>query len=333
MGFLSSCLLLLPYITKLHRTCTLKLISFSRCLLAQLAAGVWLWASLAARAPPQPHRSSSRWPVRILHSRPTRLTTTPHAQPHRHQATKEEEERGLCLPAWKDGKCSGKGVGACGLGHDDAAGVRMCVWCLLLLCPPPPPFPLTHTHTYTQPLRLEIKKKLTARSDRIKSVDLHPTEVRARRRGEGRGHVLHVCFAAFDCVSKHSHLCSLIMHHTYIHQHSHGSSLRSTRATSLSGTTRPGYVLLLCMPPSLPPSLLPVHGLSISLQPSLLLYVVSGTAGSPSVPLPPLPPSLPPSVPFFRRWSSPSRSATCPCAAPSSSCASLGLSLRLTICS
>jgi len=30
----------------------------------------------------------------------------------------------------------------------------------------------------TQPLRLEVKKKLTARSDRIKSVDLHPVEVR-----------------------------------------------------------------------------------------------------------------------------------------------------------
>ena len=28
-----------------------------------------------------------------------------------------------------------------------------------------------------QPLRLEIKKELTARSDRVKSVDLHPTEV------------------------------------------------------------------------------------------------------------------------------------------------------------
>ena len=48
---------------------------------------------------------------------------------------------------------------------------------------PPPPIPMTHT-SITQPLRLEIKKKLTARSDRIKSVDLHPTEVRAQR---GRG--------------------------------------------------------------------------------------------------------------------------------------------------
>lgn len=27
-----------------------------------------------------------------------------------------------------------------------------------------------------QPLRLDIKRKLTARSDRVKSVDLHPTE-------------------------------------------------------------------------------------------------------------------------------------------------------------
>lgn len=27
-----------------------------------------------------------------------------------------------------------------------------------------------------QPLRLDVKRKLTARSDRVKSVDLHPTE-------------------------------------------------------------------------------------------------------------------------------------------------------------
>ena len=27
-----------------------------------------------------------------------------------------------------------------------------------------------------QPLRLEIKRKLSARSDRVKSVDIHPTE-------------------------------------------------------------------------------------------------------------------------------------------------------------
>lgn len=31
-------------------------------------------------------------------------------------------------------------------------------------------------HCFPQPLRLDIKRKLTARSDRVKSVDLHPTE-------------------------------------------------------------------------------------------------------------------------------------------------------------
>lgn len=30
--------------------------------------------------------------------------------------------------------------------------------------------------TILQPLRLDIKRKLTARSDRVKCVDLHPTE-------------------------------------------------------------------------------------------------------------------------------------------------------------
>lgn len=28
----------------------------------------------------------------------------------------------------------------------------------------------------SQPLRLDVKRRLTARSDRVKSVDLHPTE-------------------------------------------------------------------------------------------------------------------------------------------------------------
>lgn len=34
----------------------------------------------------------------------------------------------------------------------------------------------TKTNKQTKPLRLEIKKKLQARSDRVKSVDMHPTE-------------------------------------------------------------------------------------------------------------------------------------------------------------
>jgi len=32
------------------------------------------------------------------------------------------------------------------------------------------------TISLLQPLKLEIKRKLTARSDRVKSVDLHPSE-------------------------------------------------------------------------------------------------------------------------------------------------------------
>lgn len=42
---------------------------------------------------------------------------------------------------------------------------------------PPAHTPFTNTNPSRQPLRLEVKKKLTARSDRIKSVDLHPVEV------------------------------------------------------------------------------------------------------------------------------------------------------------
>jgi len=68
--------------------------------------------------------------------------------------------------------------------------------------------PLTHTHTHTftntQPLRLEIKKKLTARSDRIKSVDLHPTEVSQREEGrEGGGEPLLLVRLADSNVNHH----------------------------------------------------------------------------------------------------------------------------------
>lgn len=35
---------------------------------------------------------------------------------------------------------------------------------------------IIHLMHRSQPLRLDIKRKLTARSDRVKSVDLHPTE-------------------------------------------------------------------------------------------------------------------------------------------------------------
>lgn len=68
--------------------------------------------------------------------------------------------------------------------HHDDAGVRMCVVCCCCVVLHHS-FTRTHTYPITQPLRLEIKKKLTARSDRIKSVDLHPTEVRGEKE-EGR---------------------------------------------------------------------------------------------------------------------------------------------------
>jgi len=33
-----------------------------------------------------------------------------------------------------------------------------------------------HLYSFFQPLRLDIKRKLSARSDRVKTVDLHPSE-------------------------------------------------------------------------------------------------------------------------------------------------------------
>lgn len=55
-----------------------------------------------------------------------------------------------------------------------------CMGRLILTCEIP-----AQLVSFPQPLRLEIKKKLTARSDRIKSVELHPTEVRPGTESEG----------------------------------------------------------------------------------------------------------------------------------------------------
>jgi len=99
--------------------------------------------------------------------------------------------------------CGGLGAAP----HDDA-GVKMCV----VLVVSTTTIPLTHTHTHTftttQPLRLEIKKKLTARSDRIKSVDLHPTEVRPEggRKGGRGGPLLLVRLADSNVNHRSAHL-------------------------------------------------------------------------------------------------------------------------------